>query len=133
MATPNLTVAVEPMEASSVVYGQLAEKTSNDSPQGHLSLVLTITNNESTATHLNQVAVSFVGPPNVPAKLIAADLTIGSAQTKKWYHGPADDIILPVPAPGTIKLDLSCDGFSSPATVSLPLAAYVTQAAGGGY
>jgi hypothetical protein len=133
MSAPNLTIQVEPAEASSVVYGALAAKTSNDPSTGQLSLVLTITNNEPSPVHLNQVAVSFSGPPNVSPSSIMADLTIPSIQTKQWYFAMANNIILPVPSPGAITLALSCDGFSDPAEVDMPLAQYVSPAPGGGY
>ena len=42
MSAPNLTIQVEPAENSSVAYGALAAKTSNDAPEGQLSLVLTL-------------------------------------------------------------------------------------------
>jgi Peptidase family M23 len=133
MSAPNLTIKIEPAEASSVVYGALAAKTSNDSSNGQLSLVLTITNNEPSPVHLNQVTVSFVGPPNVSPSSIIADLTIQSIQTKQWYFAPTNNIILPIPAPGTVKFSLSCDGFSEPANVDMPLAQYASPASGGGY
>src|SRR5262245_41184823 len=136
MSAPQLTITVEPAEASSVVYGVLAAKTSNDPSNGQLSLVLMITNNEPSPVHLNQVTVSFVGPPNVSPSSIIADLTIASTQTKKWYFAsvdPTTNIILPVPAPGVVKLGLSCDGFSDPAQAEMPLTQYASPAAGGGY
>jgi hypothetical protein len=133
MTMPALDISVEPAESSSVVYGVLAAKTSNDVSNGQLSLVLTITNNELQEIHLNQVTVSFTGSPSVPQSVIAADLQIAASGTKKWYFGPANNIILPVPAPGQVKLDLACDNFSTPASKTLPLAPYVSPAAGGGY
>ena len=133
MSAPNLTIKVEPAEASACVYGALAARTANDLPNGQLSLVLTITNHEASAVHLNQVTVSFVGPPSVSPSPIAANLTIAATQTPQWHFSPANNIILPVPAPGTLKLGLSCDGFSAPATVDMPLAQYVSPATGGGY
>jgi Peptidase family M23 len=133
MSAPNLTIKVEPAEDSAVVYGALAAKTSNDAPQGQLSLVLTIINNEQGSVHLNQVTVSFVGPPNVSPSSIPADLTIVSAQSKQWYFAPGNNIILPVPGPGVLKLSLYCDGFDEPVNVSLPLAQYISPAEGGGY
>lgn len=133
MSAPNLTITVEPAESSKVVYGALAAPTSADSSNGQLSLVLTINNNEPSSVHLNQVTVSFVGPPNVSPSAIAADLTIPAAQQKKWYFASTNNIILPVPAPGTLKLALACDGFSDAAQVSVPLAQYVSPADGGGY
>jgi Peptidase family M23 len=133
MSAPNLTIKVEPAEAASCVYGALAARTSNDLPNGQLSLVLTITNNGVSPVHLNQVTVSFVGSPGESPSSNAADLTIAATQTKQWYFGTANNIILPVPAPGAITLSLACDGFSDPATLNMPLAQYVSPATGGGY
>ncbi len=133
MSAPKLTTKIEPAEASSVVYGALAAKTSNDPSQGQLSLVLTITNNESSPVHLTQVTVSFLGPPSVSPSSIPADLTIPSMQTKQWYFAPANNIILPVAAPGTVQLSLTCDSFSDPAELDAPLTQYVSPADGGGY
>jgi hypothetical protein len=135
MSAPNLLIKVEPVEATSLVYGVLAAKTSNDPSNGQLSLVLTITNNElsKSEVHLNQVTVSFVGPPSVSPSSIPADLTIPLTQTKQWYFAPANNIILPVPAPSAVKLSLSCDDFSDPANVDMPLAQYSSPAPGGGY
>ncbi len=133
MSAPNLTIKVEPAEASSCVYGVLAAKTSNDLPNGQLSLVLTITNHEVSAVHLNQVTVSFAGSPSLSPSSIVADLTIAATQTMQWNFGTANNILLAVPAPGAITLGLACDGFSAPATVDMPLAQYVSPATGGGY
>src|SRR4029079_18289317 len=124
MSAPNLTITAEPAESSKVVYGALAAKSSNDSPNGQHSLVLTITNNEQTSVHLNNVTVKFVGPPNVGQSSIAADLDIPSHQIKRWFFQPVDNVILPVPAPGAIKLTLTCDGFSDPATLDVSLSQY---------
>jgi hypothetical protein len=133
MGAPNLTIKVEPVEGSSIVYGALAAKTSNDQSNGQLSLVTTITNNEASDVHLYQVTISFVGPPNVSASLIPADVTIQSTQKDQWYFAAANNIMLPVPAPGAVKLSLFCDGFSDPAYVDMPLAQYASPATGGGY
>jgi hypothetical protein len=136
MSSPNLTITAEPAEAGSLVYGALAAKSSNEFPNGQLSLVLTITNNEAASVHLNQVKVSFVGPPSVNASPIAADLTIPPLQTLQWYFGflgPSNNIILPVPAPGAVKLKLFCDNFSDPAELDVALDQYQSPAANGGY
>ena len=136
MSAPNLTVTAEPAEAGSLVYGALAAKSSNEFPNGQLSLVLTITNNEAATVHLNQVKVSFVGPPSVNPSAIVADLTILPSQTLQWYFGffgPSENIILPVPAPGAIKIKLFCDNFSDPAEVDLTLDQYQSPATDGGY
>ena len=136
MSAPNLTITAEPTEAGSLVYGALAAKSSNESANGQLSIVLTITNNEATTVHLNQVNVSFVGPPSVNASPIAADLTINPSQTVRWFFGilgPNNNIILPVPAPGAVKLKLTCDNFSDPAELDVTLGQYQSPATDGGY
>jgi len=136
MSAPNLTVTAEPAEAGSLVYGALAAKSSNDFPNGQFSLVLTITNNEAASVHLNQVKVSFVGPPSVSAAPIVADLPFDPSQTRKWYFGflgPSENIILPVPAPGAVKLKLSFDNFSDPVELDVTLGQYQSPATDGGY
>jgi hypothetical protein len=133
MAAPNLTIKIEPAESGSAVYGALAAKTSSDFPNGQLSLVLTIMNNENSSVHLNQVKVSFVGPPNVNPSVIPADLIIPSKQVGQWYFQNTNNIILPVPAPGALKVELFCDNFTQPATAQSSLVQYVCPAAGGGY
>jgi hypothetical protein len=133
MSAPNLTITAEPAESSNVVYGALAAKSKNDLPNGQFSLVLTITNNEQTSVHLNNVTVKFVGPPSVAQSSIAANLDIPSHQIRQWFFQPVDNIILPVPAPGAIKLSLNCDNFSDPATLDVSLAQYESPADGGGY
>jgi hypothetical protein len=133
VSPPNLTIKAEPAESGAVVYGALAAKNSSDLPNGQLSLVLTIMNNENSSVHLNQVKVSFVGLPNVNPAVIAADLIIPSLQTRQWYFQSTDNIILPAPAPSALKLELFCDNFTQPATVQTSLAPYVSPAPGGGY
>src|SRR6266545_4777923 len=108
MSAPNLTITVEPFESGKVVYGPLAPKTLNSQAQGQLSLKLAIKNNESQQVHVNQLKVSFIGPPSVNAVTIPLNLDINSNGTGGWFFATEDNIILPVPAPGKIKLSLSC-------------------------
>jgi len=130
MSAPDFTIILEPMEQGAVVYGVLAPKTANDPPAGQLSLILSITNHGDAPVHVGQVGVSFSGPPNVAAVAIAADLTIDAGSAEEWNFMAADNIILPVPAPSGIKISVVCDGFSEPATMTLPLAAYAGPAIG---
>lgn len=131
MAAPNLTIAVEPTESSSVVYGQLAARSSQDAPEGQLSLALAITNNEATGVHLNQVTISFVPSVAVPDSTIAANLNIASTTTAYWWFNETDNIILPEPAPTAIKISLACANFSAPAVANFPLAPHKGPAIGG--
>lgn len=131
MSTPNLTITIEPFESGAVVYAPLAPRTSADSPTGQLSLVLRLTNNETSAVHANTVTVSFASPPNVSTAAIAVDLTLQPNQPVAWYFQAQDNIILPVPAPSALTVGLLCDGFTTPATLTGPLAAYESPVAGG--
>jgi murein DD-endopeptidase MepM/ murein hydrolase activator NlpD len=133
LAAPNLTIAVEPTESSSVVYGQLAAKSSEDAPEGQLSLVVAITNNEATDVHLNEVTVSFEPSVAVSSSTIAADLTIASTKTAYWWFNSTDNIILPMPAPTALKLSLACNNFTAPAVANFLLAPYASPATDGGY
>lgn len=124
MSAPNLTIGVEPFESGKVVYLSLAPKTAGGAPNAQLSLKLSIKNNEGQQVHVNQLKIAFVGPPNVAAVTIPLNLDIGANKTGGWFFEASNNILLPVPAPGQIKLSLSCNGFSDAASVTLPLAAH---------
>jgi hypothetical protein len=129
MSAPNLNITVEPLESGKVVYSPLAPKTSNDQPQGQLSLKLSIKNNEGQQVHVNQLKISFIGPPSVSAVTIPLNLNIGSNATETWFFATENNIILPVPAPGQIKLSISCNNFTNSKDVTLPLAGHKSPTA----
>lgn len=133
MVAPNLSVTVEPSEEGSVVYLPLAARTSADEPNAQLSLVLTIKNNEATTVHVNDVTLAFAGPPAIGNVSIPVDVTLNANQTKLWYFATANNVILPLPAPGSFTVILACDGFSEPATVPNTMAAYTSSLPEGGY
>jgi hypothetical protein len=135
MTAPSLDITIEPAEANSVVYGVMAGKTLNDSPNGQLSLLLSIKNKELIDLNLAQVVVSFVGPPNVPASTItiSPSFLLPKSATTLWFFRTAQDIILPVPAPSAVEVALTCDTFTDPVTATMPLVSYDDTAAGGGY
>ncbi len=131
MGAPNLGIAVEPVENGRVVYMRLAPKTAGAKSAGLLCLRLMITNNGAASVHASAIGLSFTSPPAVPAISDAADLTIAPGATAEWNFVTAEDAFLPFPAPQQITIAVTCDGFASPAQLSLPLAAY--DAPGGGY
>jgi Bacterial tandem repeat domain 1/Peptidase family M23 len=133
MAAPNLTISVEPMESGKVVYAPCAPKTSASAHNGICALKLAIKNHESSAVHLNQVQVSFVGSPAAQGKLIAASLDIGPDVNANWFFATSDEIVLPHPAPSHIRIRLRCDGFDAPASLLLPLAPHQSPTAAGSY
>jgi hypothetical protein len=131
MSAPTLTVTIEPFESGSVVYGPLAPRTLNDSPKGQLSFVFTITNKEKNAVHLNAVTISFTSPPMVNTSIIPVDVTIDPNKSTVLYFPPANNIILPDPAPIEVKVAFACDGFSTAVNVKQTLTPY--QGDGSGY
>jgi Polyglycine hydrolase-like, structural repeat/Peptidase family M23 len=133
MATPNLTINVEPAEGGSVVYLPLAPKKSNADDNAQLSLKLKIKNNETKAVKITKLKISFVGQPSVASKTITLDIDIAKNADATWFFQPADNMLIPNPAPPQIKLELTANTFSSPASVTMPLKAHLSPVAGGSY
>jgi len=133
VGTPNLTINVEPAEGGSVVYLPLAPKTSNQDDNGQVSLKLKIKNNETKAVKVNKLIVSFKGQPSVSSKTIALDLDIAKNTEATWFFQPADNILLPNPAPPQIKLELFANTFDTPASITLSLKPHLSPVSGGSY
>jgi hypothetical protein len=112
---PNVTVTIEPQESGEVVFLPVAANTANEPPTAKLCLLLFIQNNEATNLHLNKVGVTFIGQPSVPEVSIQANLDIASSTTQSWHFMKDDCVILPVPTPSNLRLDLFFDGFDDPA------------------
>ncbi|MGH3909456.1 MAG: peptidoglycan DD-metalloendopeptidase family protein, partial [Pseudonocardiaceae bacterium] len=77
--------------------------------------------------------ISFVGAPAVSPVTIPLSLDVASGQTKSWFFATANTVILPVPAPGNIRLNVKCDGFDTPTGVLLPLARHKSPTAAASY
>lgn len=133
MSKPNLTISAEPDESGNVAYLALAPKTSNDDPAAHMALRLTIKNNESSKVHVNTLKLSFSGPPAVLDSSIPLDIEIDPGKTQTWFMSQAETLILPFPAPPSITISLSCDGFTDAATLSKSLAAHKSPTPEGSY
>jgi hypothetical protein len=133
MGAPNLAITVEPLEAGAVVYGPLAPRSAGSPANGQLSLKLWIKNNEAGQIHVNQLNISFVGAPAVSPVTIPLSLDVASGKTESWFFATANTIVLPVPAPGSIRLNLKCDGFDTPSGVLLPLAGHKSPTAAASY
>jgi len=161
MASPNISIAVEPIEAGKAVYLPLAAKAADHNPQFKNALRLRITNNSSQAVVVNAIQFSFPGSA-APAKDmqgIALVLdpdgattpaqamgTIQPGQIATWSNGVVDlnpdpnitnmisnVVYLPEPAPPQIEVSISCNGFSSPASVTFDLAPYTSPTPAGAF
>jgi hypothetical protein len=140
MSAPNLVFTVQPSEAGAVVYLPLSPKVAGGEGAGHLALKLAIKNNEGKQITLKNLVVSFVGTPtlaavSIPVKAGAnmTSLQIGANASASWFFQHTNNISLPMPAPGHIKLSLSCEGFSDPVIVTMPLKPHTSPVAGGSY
>lgn len=148
MSAPKLVLTAQPAEAGAVVFLKLAPKTSAGETTGHLALKITIKNNEATQVTLKNLVVSFIGSPALPAVTIPVqvgvtnpmtdvvemkDLQIDAGASKSWFFQPANNISLPFPAPGQIKMAISAAGFSDAASLTMPLKAHISPVPGGSY
>lgn len=132
MSQPNVVITAQPTEGAPLVYGQLAAKSSLDQPNGQLSIVLTMTNQEASQVVLQQVLVSFPGS-NMPQSAIATNWKIDASQKALWYFATTNHILLPEPAPDTVTISCSFDNYTDPVIVTMPLQAYLSPVTSGGY
>jgi len=147
MSAPNLSIDVEPVVGTNAVYLPLAAATPGATPEFKLVLALRIENQESAPVTVTNIRYAFPGS-NVaavdhvlPANNFDDGPGIAPGVEKWWSNGVVRDdrldrsnvIYLPQPAPAKVRVEISCDGFSDPATVTLPLAAHVPDVEGGGY
>src|SRR5437899_680118 len=121
MASPNLSIIIEPAESGRIVYLAMAPKTAGGPRLGQLSLTLEITNNETIHVTVANVELSFQGSPAIapasypPKKLtVVAPCTSMSCIPVTWFFQTADSVLLPQPAPPTVKVAVKCDEFADP-------------------
>jgi hypothetical protein len=151
MSTPNITVVVEPTKGDHLVFEPVAAKDLNARDVGLLALILTITNHADAAhhhpaIHLTEVTVAFPGTAVDTAKMKVLDnwpppdglgVHIPAGESRVWTFRresvPDDTITLPIPAPTSLVLSLTFEGFSEPWTKTMPLAPHRSPAEGGGY
>jgi len=138
MATPNVTVAIEPSDGSSIFFEPVARKDTNSPASGLICLLLTITNHEGQSVHLNKVTLEFAGQPNVATATIpvpanwwppsGSGVNIPAGAMRSWNFlregGENDAVVLPIPAPSSVTVNLFFDGFSAPWKATRALAAY---------
>jgi hypothetical protein len=161
MAEPDLTIAVEPMEAGKAVYLPLAARAADQDPQIKCVLRLRITNNEPTQVVVNAIQFSFPGSatpakdmqgiafvldPDGATTAAQAMGAIQPGQIATWSNGVVDlspdpnvknivsnVVYLPAPAPPQIKVSVSCNGFASPASVTLAQVPYTSPTSAGAF
>ncbi|PWF43395.1 peptidoglycan DD-metalloendopeptidase family protein [Massilia glaciei] len=138
MSAPKLVLTIEPSESGAVVYLPLSPKVAGGEASGHLALKITVKNNEPQPVTLKNLIIASIGTPTLAAVTIpimagANRLRIAANATASWFFQPDNNISLPMPAPGQIKLSLSADGFPDPVVLIMPLKPHRSPVAGGSY
>jgi hypothetical protein len=133
MAAPNVSVVVEPEESGKVVYLAMAPKSSGAAAQGQLSLKLFVTNSEPASVTVSKVQLTFAGGPAVAAKSYAPNLVVAKGATGIWFFQPGDSVLLPQPAPASMTVAVTCQGFDKPWTATFGLAAHKSPVSGSAF
>ena len=147
MSKPNVSVVIEPSSGSAVVYEPVAPNDRSGTRSALLCLELSITNHEASTIHLNKVTLSFTSPPAVPTKVIhvpdnwwppdgtGVNIAPGHAYTWNFIRDSVnhDTVVLPGSPPDSFELSLFFSGFTSPWSITRPLAAHKNPVAGGSY
>ncbi|HYJ89373.1 MAG TPA: peptidoglycan DD-metalloendopeptidase family protein [Pyrinomonadaceae bacterium] len=133
MASPNISVIIEPEESGRIVYLAMAPKTSGAARKGQLSLKLIVTNNETASVKVTKVRLTFQGSPAVNAASYSPNLTVAAGTTAQWFFQPADSVLLPQPAPPKVKVEVTGQGFTDPWTATYDLAPHVSPVTGGSF
>jgi hypothetical protein len=133
-SAPKLTISVEPSEAGKVVYLAEAAPTKDKPLTARLFLQLAITNGEATTITLDKLSLLFnnsqPGIVTRPIHWLQKDGTytpvkIDPGKTQLWwFQKPGDEVILPAPAPTSVTLAISVEGFHFAAVATRPLAAH---------
>lgn len=149
MTAPALAITVEPTDGDTAYYLPLVPAQKGDPPQFKLVLRLRITNNEGADVFLNGVffAFPFGGVPNkdmqgiqlamsYPAKESPKDGRIGSGASTVWSSGRVNltptgtatwirnEVYADLPAPASVTVRVSADGFDDPAETTVLLAPF---------
>lgn len=157
MSTPNLTIAVEPVESGKAVYLDIAPSAAGGQALVKIVLRLRITNNESKKVTVSGIQFTFPGSqvaavsmqgvplaldPDGDTTAAQAQGAIQAGQTATWSNGVvnldsdttvSNVIYLPAPAPPKISARVSCAGFTSPASVTFDLARYTSPTPAGAF
>ncbi|HTE06355.1 MAG TPA: M23 family metallopeptidase, partial [Planctomycetota bacterium] len=150
MSAPNLELQIQPVENGKATCLLLAPRTAAGQTGIKLVLRLRLANKGSTELKVKGITFSFPGS-SAPSKEMeginldgALDLVAGDAAY--WSNGRVDldldpdvkdfvnnAVFLTGSAPPQVKVEVTCKGHSSPATIAMPLALHVSPVAGGSY
>ncbi|WP_158625723.1 M23 family metallopeptidase [Corallococcus carmarthensis] len=119
---PDVTTYYEPMEGGAIRYLTMASPSLGSNPSHQVSLALALRNNEATSVTLTQVLIDFPGTTVLTG--MSTNLVVPANAVRNWSFSAAQNIILPNPAPASIRMRLFFTGFASPVMETFTLAAY---------
>jgi hypothetical protein len=150
MSAPNLDIQVEPFESGKAEYLLLAAKTANDKTGEKIVLRLRLENKGASAVKVKGIRFSFPGSsqPSTDMQGVNMDgsLDLDPGEAAFWSNGQVDlnpdpdvdnfvnnSVYLTGSPPTQVKVEVTCKDFSSPASITLPLAAHKSPVAGQAY
>ena len=120
---PAVTTYYEPMEGGAIRYLTMASPSLGGSGPSHqVSLALALRNNEATSVTLTQILIDFPGTTLLTG--MSTSLVVPANAVRNWSFSAAQNIILPNPAPNSIRMRLFFTGYATPVTETFTLAAY---------
>jgi Peptidase family M23 len=142
MSKPDIKIDIEPFESGKVQYLPLGATSTNGTPGVEIVIRLNLQNIGSTLTTATGITFSFPSSTQPTFVMQNIDhygvLTLAPNQNQIWTNGIVSDkinnsVYLTGVAPPQIRIDVICTGFSSPASVTYPLAPHESPVAGGAY
>lgn len=118
---PKLTITVEPQQDGKLIYIPIAAGTSAGADAAWSCTVVGIENHEASAVHVTQVRRVPLPQAMVPAQTAEADIVIEQDETGQWRHAADGNFFWPVPPPGKLRIEITCEGFDKPATETFAL------------
>jgi murein DD-endopeptidase MepM/ murein hydrolase activator NlpD len=131
-AAPNVIVSIEPFNGTSVLFSPLAAHVKGGPQESLVVLSLKISNQEKATVTLSKVKVSFSGNPQVADTIYNTSFSVQAGKTATLDFGHTQNIRVPFPAPPSIKIELTFNGFT-PLVVSKPLVAHANPVPQGSY
>lgn len=130
MASPTLTITIEPSENNIVHYLKCAPAIAGGSETGDVNLFLTITNTGTGDIHLDKIEISVLGSAT-GAEAFTADLTLAAGDAANWTL--PKDYVFAIPANPSLKLRFFADGFSQAAFIIRSLVPHSSPTTEGSY
>jgi hypothetical protein len=150
MSTPNIDITVEPFQTGKAEYLPLAAMTATGKTGLKVVLRLRLENKSGSTIKVKGIRFSFPGSsqPAMDMQGVNMDgsLDLAAGAAANWSNGVVDldpdpkvknmvnnSVYLTGAAPAQVKIEVTCEGFTSPKAVTFSLAAHKSPVAGDAY